>query len=200
MSIKEKLNSIVAQRDLLKHPFYKAWNAGTLPVQDLQTYAREYGAFIGLLPIAWDAMQDPETAREEAEHADLWRDFAGALGARLNGKVEVAEVKALMETASRLFKDPVTGAGAMYAFEAQQPATAKSKLAGLKAHYSLPPAVEPYFEIHSHNEHEAAKLLARIGTFSGDDRIRSAEACAEMADALWNALSGIFGQERMQNC
>jgi pyrroloquinoline quinone (PQQ) biosynthesis protein C len=35
---------------------------------------------------------------------------------------------------------------------------------------------------------------------SAEDRQRSAQACTEMADALWNALSGIYGKERMKDC
>jgi pyrroloquinoline-quinone synthase len=200
MSITKQLDAIVAERSLLKHPFYQAWSAGTLPVEDLQIYAREYGAFIGLLPRAWDTLEDAETAQEENEHADMWSDFAAALGTRVTASPQIAEVTELAATAARLFGDPATAAGALYAFEVQQPATAQSKLDGLKTHYKLPAAVEPYFEIHSRNEHEAAKLMGRIQSFSDDDRARSAMACAEMADALWNALSGIYGKERMTAC
>lgn len=191
------LDSIIADRALLKHPFYQAWTAGTLPVEDLQTYAREYGAFIALLPRAWETLGDAETAQEEREHADLWNDFAAALGTGVTNSPQTAEVSRLAETASRLFNEPVAAAGALYAFEVQQPETAKSKLHGLKTHYKLPAAVEPYFELHSSNEHEAAKLRKRIRSSSDADQARSAAACAEMAGALWDALSGIYGQERM---
>ena len=200
MSISEELDSIVAERNLLQHPFYREWSAGTLPEQDLQTYAREYGAFIELLPRAWETLKDGETAQEEREHADLWRDFASALSTRVSGSPQLTEVAALTALATRLFGDPATAAGALFAFEAQQPATAKSKLDGLKAHYKLPAAVEPYFEIHSRNQHEAAKLLRRIENFSEEDQARAAIGCREMADALWNALSGILGKERMAAC
>ncbi|HEY5984246.1 MAG TPA: iron-containing redox enzyme family protein, partial [Anaerolineales bacterium] len=156
MSITRLLDDTVAERSLLKHPFYQAWSAGTLPVEDLQTYAREYGAFIGMLPRAWETLKDFETAEEEQEHAELWGDFATALGTQVNTSASVDEVANLTSTAARLFAEPATAAGALYAFEVQQPATAKSKLDGLKAHYTLPASVEPYFEFHSHNEHEAA--------------------------------------------
>ncbi len=200
MSITNILNDIVAERSLLNHPFYQAWSAGTLPVEDLQTYAREYGAFIEMLPRAWETLQDAETSQEEREHTELWGEFAAALGTRVNGAAHVAEVSKLTATAARLFADPASAAGALYAFEVQQPATAQSKLDGLKRHYELPAAAEPYFELHSHNEHEAAKLLGRIEAMSAEDQARSAEACTEMADALWNALSGIYGEERMKAC
>ena len=186
--------------NLLQHPFYQAWSAGTLPIESLVTYAREYGAFIRLLPHAWEALDDAETAQEEREHADLWDDFATALGTRVDGQPLTIETQALTASARHLFSDPDTAAGALYAFEVQQPATAQSKLDGLRMHYNLPTNAESYFEIHSHNEVEAAKLLARIESFSPDDQSRSVKACGEMAERLWNALTGIYGAERMGSC
>ena len=197
MSIKEDLNAALAKWNLLQHPFYQAWSAGTLPAESLATYAREYGAFIRLLPLAWEALDDTETAREEREHADLWDEFAAALGTRVDGHALSTSARALTASAGGLFSDPRTAAGALYAFEVQQPATAQSKLDGLRMHYNLPANAEPYFETHTHNEHEAAKLLARIEAFSPDDQSRSVQACAEMAERLWNALTGIYGEECM---
>jgi pyrroloquinoline-quinone synthase len=197
MSVKHTLDLAVAQRNLLEHPFYQAWNQGTLPVEALQLYAREYGAFIRMLPDAWRSLDDLDTEREEHEHAELWKAFATGLGTQLNWDASLPEVRALTALAARLFADPVTAAGALYAFEVQQPATAASKLTGLRQHYHLPVEVEPYFEIHSHNEHEARKLASRIDFSRPAEQVRAAEACAEMADALWNALSGIHGSDRM---
>ena len=197
MSIKETLDLAVARRNLLDHPFYQAWSAGTLPVEALRTYAREYGAFIGLLPDAWATLHDADTAQEEREHADLWDGFAAALGTQVTGSAQLPEVASLTASAARLFSDPASAAGALYAFEVQQPATALSKLAGLKMHYNLPSGVEPYFEIHCHNEHEARKLAARIDAFSADEQVRAVQACSEMANSLWTALSGIYGSDKM---
>jgi len=200
MSNKDALATIISKWNLLRHPFYHAWSNGTLPIEALQTYAREYGVFIGMLPQAWESMNDVETAAEEREHAELWDDFATALDSRVSGSADTLEVKALASTAHRLFGDPVSAAGALYAFEVQQPATAQSKLHGLKEHYQLPATVEPYFEIHAHNEHEAAKLLACIDGLSPADQARSLRACGEMAQSLWDALSGIYGKESMSGC
>ena len=86
MSTKEALNAAFSKWNLLQHPFYQAWSAGTLPIESLRTYAREYGAFIRLLPHAWEALDDAETAQEEREHADLWDDFAAALDTRVDGQ------------------------------------------------------------------------------------------------------------------
>ena len=85
--------------------------------------------------------------------------------------------------------------GSAYAFEAQQPATSKSKLEGLRAFYQLPGEVEPYFEIHSHNEHESEKLLHRMQQLAPDEQDSAFQACEKMCDALWSALSGIYDAE-----
>ena len=194
MDIKQDLDSTISNYSLLNHPFYQAWSAGELPVDALKCYAREYGAFISTLPKGWETLNDPETAEEETEHIDMWSDFADGLNTEVS-EAEVPQVNTLLETAEKLFSDGETALGALYAFEAQQPETAKSKLAGLKAFYQLPEKVEPYFETHSHNEHEAEKLLARIVELSPDAQETVVHACEQMSSALWDALTGIHDAE-----
>jgi pyrroloquinoline-quinone synthase len=189
-AIDAQLSETVRRWDLLQHPFYRSWSAGTLPAEALASYAREYGAFINLLPLGWETQHDAETADEEREHAELWDDFAAALRTRV-GAPAIAETTALCATARRLFADPAGAMGALYAFEAQQPPTATSKLDGLRRHYALGPRAEVYFEKHTANHHEARKLMERIAALDADGQARAAAACDEMGKALWNALSGI---------
>ncbi len=193
MLITEKLNTIVARWNLLNHPFYQAWSAGTLPVEALRDYAREYGAFIQELPNGWLSQQDAETAHEETEHIELWEQFAEALGTSL-GEAQKPAVRTLVATACQLFRDPVTALGALYAFEVQQPATAHSKLEGLDRHYSLPEGVRPYFVVHSANHHEAEKLIARLQALAPADQERAVQACEQMCKALWDALTDLTPQ------
>ncbi len=194
MDIKQVLDNKISNYNLLNHPFYRAWGAGELPVDALKCYAREYGAFISTLPKGWETLNDPETAEEETEHIDMWADFADGLNTHVS-EAQVPQVNTLLETAEKLFSDGETALGALYAFEAQQPETAKSKLAGLKTFYQLPEKVEPYFETHSHNEHEAEKLLARIAELSPDAQQTVVHACEQMSSALWDALTGIHDAE-----
>ena len=194
MDFKQTLDSKIADYNLLNHPFYQAWSAGELPVESLRSYAREYGAFISMMPEGWETLNDAEIAAEETEHIDLWADFAAGLDTTVT-EAQIPQVKALMETAAELFSEPVTALGALYAFEVQQPATAQSKLAGLKAFYQLPQSVEPYFETHSHNEHEAEKLLEYIGALPSDSYPTVVQACEKMSAALWDALTGIHDAE-----
>lgn len=194
MDFKQALNNKISEYNLLDHPFYQAWSAGELPVEALKCYAREYGAFISTLPKGWETLNDAETVEEETEHIDMWADFADGLNTQVS-EAQIPQMKKLLETAENLFSKKETALGALYAFEAQQPETAKSKLAGLKEFYQLPEKVEPYFETHSHNEHEAEKLLARISNLPSDSQETVVQACEQMSRALWDALTGIHDAE-----
>jgi pyrroloquinoline-quinone synthase len=194
MHIEKNLSNALENWNLLNHPFYGAWSEGTLSRESLQTYAREYGAFIARLPQGWQALNDEATAQEEREHSEMWEKFAQELDAQ-GTEAKIPQAVALVETAQSLFAKPVTALGALYAFEVQQPATAQSKLAGLKKFYRLSPDAEKYFEVHSHNEHEAEKLLNRMQTFSPAEQAQAVSACETMGKALWNALSDIYAKE-----
>ncbi len=194
MDFKQALDNKIADFNLLNHPFYQAWSAGELPRNALRSYAREYGAFIATVPNGWQTIGDAETAAEEVEHIDLWADFATGLGTTVS-EAEIPQVKTLVETAKTLFSEPATALGALYAFEAQQPATAQSKLAGLKTFYQLPKTVEPYFETHARNDHEAEMLLAHSAELPSHARDTVIQACEQMSTALWDALTGIYDAE-----
>lgn len=191
MNIEQQLNERIERKALLSHPFYQAWESGELPVDALKTYAREYGAFIETLPAGWATLADAETAAEEREHAAMWGSFAAGLDTQV-APAQLPAVAELVATSGKLFASPAAALGALYAFEAQQPATAKSKLDGLRKHYSLPATVEPYFEVHSHNEHEAEKLLGRIAALPAEQQAEALQACEQMSEALWSALTDIY--------
>ncbi|MCH7472983.1 iron-containing redox enzyme family protein [bacterium] len=191
MPIATQLDRIVEKWNLLKHPFYQAWNDGSLPLSALKLYACEYGAFISVLPGGWRPLGEEEYAKEEEEHIALWEDFAQALGTSI-GQAKIPQVQALIDTAGRLFLEPTTAAGAMYAFEKQQPPTAQTKLHGLRTFYSLPAGLaEPYFIVHSMNQHEAESLAAYMQALSEDEQRQCLAACEEMGEALWRSLTGI---------
>lgn len=188
--MKQTLDTIVEKWNLLKHPFYQAWSAGALPIEALQVYAREYGSFIASLPRAWETLDDSETAAEEREHAELWTDFTASVGG-FTADASLPQTVSLLRVAEALFAARASALGALYAFEAQQPATAQSKLDGLKTHYQLPQGAEPYFEAHSANWHESEKLLRQIESLSAEEQAQAVAACERMAESLWDALTGI---------
>ena len=48
--------------------------------------------------------------------------------------------------------------------------------------------------------HHVPGRAARIDSFAADDQSRAVQACSEMAEALWNALTGIYGDDKMTDC
>jgi pyrroloquinoline-quinone synthase len=193
MALQNELNERIQKWALLRHPFYQAWESGKLPVEALRTYAREYGAFIGQLPSGWSLLLDEGTAQEEREHAALWSEFASGLETSV-ARPELPLVNALVNKANGLFSQLETALGALYAFEAQQPETAKTKLDGLRKHYDLPNLADAYFEAHTANHHEAAKLLSQIAMLKPEDRAKALDACEQMSQALWDALTDIYNK------
>ena len=184
------LDRSISRWNLLESAFYQAWSAGTLPVSALGVYAREYGGFIHRVADGWSAHGDEATAKIEREHVELWRAFAKALETDI-GEAETPAVKALVETTDKLFADRAASLGALYAFEAQQPHTAASKLEGLRAHYDLPKSAEVYFDVHKDDWDEPAILRERIDALAPAEREAAVAACEEMSKALRAALDGL---------
>ena len=50
MELLDRLDAMIDERHLLKHPFYTRWAAGRLPLEALQEYARQYYAFESAMP------------------------------------------------------------------------------------------------------------------------------------------------------
>lgn len=191
MHLEKQLSDSLDRWNLLDSAFYRAWSAGTLPPEALGAYAREYGAFISTIADGWAAHGDQEIAAEEREHVELWSRFARSVGTEI-GAAETPAVRRLVEVAQHSFADPVESLGALYAFEAQQPAAATSKLEGLRRHYDFDPAGEAYFEVHKDDEEEPALLLERMKALPENDRRRAATACEQTAEALRLALDGLY--------
>jgi pyrroloquinoline-quinone synthase len=215
MESMESIELAIAERHLLKHPFYEAWTAGTLPREALRDYARQYYAFESRLPrflTSLHARSESVTTRAallsnawdeehgENNHAELWLRFAGALD------VERAEVQrapqheattALVDTYWQAATDaPVeAGVAALYAYESQLPAVAEAKIAGLERHYGICSADGlAFFEVHRavdpHHATEERRILEKAITGpSGDVTLAWTKRALE---AWWSFLSGVL--------
>jgi len=89
-----KIDAAIAEKNLLKHPFYQDWQAGKLTRESLQLYARQYykhveafPAHLRVLAARADESLKPVVMENLAEeenparpHPKLWRNFAAALG------------------------------------------------------------------------------------------------------------------------
>src|SRR5215510_13749314 len=138
LTTSSRIDSKVAERAMLKHPFYQAWTDGCLPLETLRAYARQYFHHVEAFPRAVSAVhsacQDRDGRRMLAEnlakeegletgkqdHATLWMMFACGLGEsedavraqELNG-----ETRALIETFRTLSRRSyASGLGALYAY------------------------------------------------------------------------------------
>jgi len=89
-----KLDEAIAEKNLLKHPFYQDWQAGKLSRESLQLYAAQYYRHVEAFPqhlrtlaaradeslkavVLENLTEEENPARP---HPRLWRDFASALG------------------------------------------------------------------------------------------------------------------------
>ncbi len=193
-TVSQRCDALVARRSLLQHPFYVAWSQGTLPVPALRDYARDYGAFIRTVVAGWETAGETHIAGIEEGHADVWNHtFAASLETAVTDEPQTPAVAALVDTARGLFADRASALGALYAFEAQQPYTAQSKLAGLREHYrQLPEPCGEYFRLHTDDFDEPALLAAHMESLPADGQARTVAACERMSIALHDALSGLY--------
>jgi pyrroloquinoline-quinone synthase len=215
MTVSTAIDSKVAERAMLKHPFYQAWTEGRLPLDTLRDYARQYFHHVEAFPRAVSAVhsacEDREGRRMLAEnlaeeegleggkqdHATLWLMFACGLGedeAAVRSQALNAETQALIDTFRKLSRRSyASGLGALYAYESQFPGVASAKIEGLVDRYGI--ADEPtlrFFRVHQSADVEhgdvCRRLLDRLPEDQRDEAIAAGE---ELAGALWNFLSGV---------
>jgi pyrroloquinoline-quinone synthase len=209
------IDSKVADRAMLKHPFYQAWTDGRLPIDTLRDYARQYFHHVEAFPRAVSAVHSAcpdrdgrrmlaeNLAEEEGieagkqDHARLWLMFACGLGESedavraqgLNG-----ETQGLIDTFRRLSRQSyAAGLGALYAYESQFPGVASAKIEGLIERYGITDEETlRFFGVHESADVEhSAVCRALLDRLPEDQRAEAVAAGEELAGALWNFLSGV---------
>ena len=214
-STSSQIDSKVAERAMLKHPFYQAWTEGRLPLDSLRDYARQYFHHVEAFPRAVSAVHSgcpdrdgrrmlaENLAEEEGieagkqDHATLWLMFACGLGEsedavraqRLN-----AETEALIATFRKLSgQSYAAGLGALYAYESQFPAVASAKIEGLVDRYGISDEEAlRFFRVHQDADVEhSAVCRALLDRLPEDQKAEAVAAGEELAGALWNFLSGV---------
>ena len=214
-STSSRIDLKVAERAMLKHPFYQAWTEGRLPLDTLRAYARQYFHHVEAFPRAVSAVHSAcpdrdgrrmlaENLAEEKglgagkqDHASLWLMFACGLGEderAVRAQHLNAETAALIATFRKLsHQSYATGLGALYAYESQFPGVAGAKIEGLIDRYGI--TDEPtlrFFRVHESAdvEHGAVcrQLLERL---PAEERAEAVAAGEELAGALWAFLSGV---------
>lgn len=209
------IDSVIADRSMLKHPFYRAWTDGTLPLDTLRDYSRQYFHHVEAFPRAVSAVHSvcpdrdgrrmlaENLAEEEGieagkqDHATLWLMFASGLG-ETEGAVRSQELNpettALIETFRRLSrKSYAAGLGALYAYESQFPAVASAKIEGLIDRYDIGDETTlRFFRVHETADVEHSSVCrALIDRLPEDEAAEAVAAAEELAGALWSFLSGV---------
>lgn len=193
MELIARLDEARARWNLLEHPFYKRWSCGELSRDDLAHYAGEYRHAVVALAETAVKSGDPDHAREEAEHVDLWDEFAAAFGSD-TGRAPSPETAQCVRS-WRAPADKLEANAVMYAIEAGQPAVSQTKLDGLTEHYGVPtdaPAAE-YFALHAELDHDHAaaarrELVEHAGPADTDRLVEVAESALK---GNWTLLDGV---------
>jgi pyrroloquinoline-quinone synthase len=210
----DKIDNDIAEKHLLKHPFYLAWTRGELSKEALTDYAKQYYHHVAAFPTYLSAVHakcDDQPTRkqilanlidEEAgspNHPELWKQFAEGLGVKdvdLKKTEKQPETKNLIGTFRSVCSEQSTAEGlaALYAYESQIPAICESKIEGLKKHYAFTdPKHYEYFSIHieADREHSAAEreMLSDYIDDRNVDNVRT--SVRRVLDALWEMLSGV---------
>ena len=214
MDLLDRLDAMIDERHLLKHTFYTRWNEGTLPMEALQEYARQYYAFESAMPRFLSALHtrtadkavrqqildnlwDEEHGKEN--HAELWLRFAEGVGV---SREDVASAtpneatKALVDMYFDVTGDAsvAEGVAALYAYERQVPQVAGSKIDGLAKHYGIDDKRSTkFFAVHGvmDIEHSGAEreMLGQLAADADPAPIEAATARA--LEAWWNFLSAV---------
>jgi len=192
MNLIKRIDEMIEERSLLKHPFYEMWSDGKLSIESLAGYSKEYFQLVKAVPSFMSPIIEKapesviseliENQQEEADHIQPWIKFAGQLGiseqelTQYNGlektRKAVSELSDLMNT----FEG---GSSAMYAFEKEIPKISQTKLDGMAQFYGLTnEEATEYFKLHTEADirHAAAwRNILQTAKSNTEDLIQIAD-------------------------
>nr|WP_256433082.1 CADD family putative folate metabolism protein [Wolbachia endosymbiont of Ceratosolen solmsi] len=139
-----------------------------------------------------------EEEQGDENHPELWQRFAEGLGVARSDLRESAQIKETQELVDGYFdivrSGFAAGLGALYAYERQTPEVSKSKIEGLKKHYSISDECSlQFFTVHMeadewHSE-ECANLIEDLDEKEQDKVMQGAQKGAKL---LWGFLDGMI--------
>lgn len=200
MSLAKKIDQLIEQKSLLKHPFYQMWSEGKLSKEMLAGYSKEYfqmvkavPSFVGIISqYAPDSMitEIKENQQEESEHITPWAHFAASLGVQnLESYTGLEMTTSAVSELSGLMTSLESGAVAMYAFEKEIPKISHTKLDGLAKFYNITEdSATEYFRLHEEADIRHAATWEKILDMIPEQRHAEFLAIAEKSLDAQNHL------------
>lgn len=159
----KKIDEMIEERSLLKHPFYQMWSDGKLTIESLAGYSKEYFQLVKEVPNFMEPIiqQAPDYVKselisnqnEESEHIVPWKKFASSLGvneSELESYSGLKKTRDAVTLLSSLMNNYHSGSCAMYAFEKEIPKISQTKLDGLAKFYGISnDDATKYFKLHT---------------------------------------------------
>ena len=163
MNLIKRIDQMIEERSLLKHPFYEMWSDGKLTLESLTGYSKEYFQLVKAVPnfMAPIIEKAPSSEidelvanqQEESDHIKPWIRFAGALGVYETELMQYEGLPKTQQAVSNLAELMTTyegGSCAMYAFEKEIPKISQTKLEGLAEFYGMSSQdATEYFKLHT---------------------------------------------------
>ena len=163
MNIIKRIDEMIEERSLLKHPFYQMWSDGKLMQESLAGYSKEYFQLVKAVPFfmtpiiekAPDSVVSELIAnqQEESDHVKPWINFAGELGVsenELTPYTGLTKTRKAVSDLNELMNTFEGGVCAMYAFEKEIPKISQTKLDGLAEFYGMTSdKATEYFKLHT---------------------------------------------------
>ena len=192
MNLIKRIDEMIDERSLLKHPFYQMWSDGKLTQKSLAGYSKEYFQLVKAVPSfmtpiiekAPDSIVSEliENQQEESDHVKPWISFAGELGIsedELISYTGLTKTHKAVSDLNELMNTYEGGACAMYAFEKEIPKISQTKLDGLAEFYGMTSnEATQYFKLHTEADIRHAASWRNIVNDSSLD----SEILIEVAD------------------
>jgi pyrroloquinoline-quinone synthase len=194
------VDTAIQDKSLLKHKFYQMWSAGSLSMEDLRGYSKEYFQLVKAVPTLVEnvlGQVTPEIERnhlptatmkhnleEEKEHILPWISFAESIGVTQNelyGYKCSAKTQDAISGMNDLTSESLSaGVSTLYTYEKQLPEISTKKIEGLVKFYGVQNhRALNYFRIHEKVDIEHAKFWSSlINTMPGSQHATILDAAS----------------------
>lgn len=177
------LDNDIQNKSLLKHKFYQMWSAGSLSMDDLRGYSKEYFHLVRTVPVLVNNVLQqvtPELERnyapratmehnleEEKDHIAPWVSFADSIGVMPNELYESQCSNKTLDAVAEMLRltsiSFAAGISTLYTYEKQLPEISTKKIEGLVNFYGVQNnRALNYFRIHEKVDIEHARLWGSL--------------------------------------